>query len=342
MFKMKQKKMGFFKRTKNAIINFDEYKTFAEEKIWTTIKYILKIAFVFSLIVSFALTYKVTQEVTKALQIYKNECPEFRFENNTLIIDSDNKQFLKGDPNGYVGILLNSEKRELNEIQEATNYQVIVAVLKDKLIIKDSQGIKNSITYEQISSKFDINTINKQEIVNIVLSDKMIEIYTLIIVVSLIYLCLVYFVQFILDILVLSLVGYLLSKIIGIKFKYKSIFNMSAHAIILSIILYMIYLCVNIITGFTIKYFEIAYNAIAYIYIITAMLMIKSDLIKQQIEVGEIVEEQKKVREEKQKEQEQEKKEEDKKQDKEKEDNDKKEKNKENNEEEGQPEGNQA
>lgn len=336
---MKQKKMGFFKRIKNAIINFDEYKTFAEEKIGITIKYILKIAFVFSLIVSFALTYRVTKEIDNAIQIYKEEYPEFRFENNTLIIDNENKQFIKGDESGYFGILIDSEKENINEIQEISNYQVIVAVLKDKMVIKNANGIENSITYEQLSNSYDINRINKEELLRVITSNEMAEIYSSFIAVSLIYLYLAYLIQILLDILLLSVVGYLLSKIVGVKFKYKSIFNMSAYAMTLSILLYMIYIVVNILTGFTIKYFEIAYNAIAYIYIITAMLMIKSDLIKQQIEVGKIVEEQKKIREEKQKE---ESNKEAKKEDKEKNEKEKKEKDRENNKEDAQPEGNQA
>lgn len=335
---MKQKKKGFFKRVKNAVINFDEYKIFAEEKLWTTIKYILKISFVFSLIVSFALTYRATEEINRAIQIYRDECPEFRFENNTLIIDSENKQFIKGDENGYFGILINSEKESINEIQETSNYQLIVAALKDKIVIKNYEGVESSITYEQISSKYDINKINKEEIFNVITSDEMIEIYISFVVVSLIYLYVAYFVEILLYILLLSVVGYLLSKIFGVEFKYKSIFNMSAYAMTLSIILYMIYLVVNILTGFTIKYFEIAYNAIAYIYIATAILMIKSDLTKQQIEVGKIVEEQKKIREEKEKEQD--KKEEDKKQDKDKQDKENKEKK--NKGDEGEPEGSKA
>ena len=99
------------------------------------------------------------------------------------------------------------------------------------------------------------------------------------------------------DIVFLSLVGFIFSKIIGINFKYKQVFNMSVYAITLSVILYMIYIVVNILTGFVVKYFEVAYNAIAYIYIMTAMMMIKSDLTKEKIMVGKIIQEQKKVRE---------------------------------------------
>lgn len=168
----------------------------------------------------------------------------------------------------------------------------------------------------------------------------MAKIYAIFALITFIYLYIIYLIQFLLDILLLSVVGYLLSKIIGIKFEYKSIFNMSAYALTLSIILYMLYMIVNLFTGFTIKYFEIAYNAIAYIYIITAMLMIKSDLIKQQIEVGKIIAEQKKIREEKKKEEENKK--EEQKDKKPKEDKKEKKEKKEDKGEEGTPEGNQA
>ena len=82
---------------------------------------------------------------------------------------------------------------------------------------------------------------------------------------------------------------------------------MSAYALTLSIILYMIYIALNVLTGFYIRLFDIAYNAISYIYIATAILMIKSDLTKQQIEVTKIVEVQKQIQEEKEQETEEEK-----------------------------------
>ena len=128
----------------------------------------------------------------------------------------------------------------------------------------------------------------------------MAKIYAIFVVISIAYLFVLYLIQVILDVLLLSVIGFLLSKIIGVEFKYKSIFNMSVYSLTLSIALYMIYIIVNLFTGFEIKYFEIAYNAIAYIYIITAMLMIKSDLIKQQGELTKIVQVQKKIREERQ------------------------------------------
>lgn len=334
---MKTKKVSIFKRIKDAVINFEEYLNFSEEKVSIAIKYILKLALIFTFIITIALTVKIVQEANNAIESFQNEAPEFNFQNNELIIQGENKKIVEGDENGYFGFIVDSQKENLKDIDEVGDYQRVIGVLKDKIVVRDVEGVEASLTYEQLAQDYDLNNINKNTISEYLSGNNMIKIYAIFAVVVFIYFFIIYLIQFLLDILLLSVVGYFLAKIVGVKFKYKAIFNMSAYAITLSIILYMIYMIINLFTGFTIKYFEIAYNAIAYIYMITAMLMIKSDLIKQKIEVGKIVEEQKKIREEKRKEQENKKKEEKPKQDKK----EKKEK-KEDKGEEGTPEGNQA
>lgn len=340
---METKKIPFFVRLKKAIFNFDEYKTFSEEKTWTSIKYVLKLVLIFTFIIAIALTWKVVEEANILINNFKNECPEFSFQDNMLVIEGDSKKIVKGDESGYFGFIVDSEKEKLSDVEEAGDYQRVVGVLRDKLVIKNVDNVEVSNTYEQLSKEYDLNSINKEGILQFLSGDNMTKIFAIFAVVSFVYLFIVYLIQILLDTLLLSIVGYLFSKIIGVRFKYKSIFNMSIYALTLSIILYMIYIVINLFTGFTIKYFEIAYNAIAYIYIITAMLMMKSDLIKQQMEVGKIVEVQKKIREEKKKEEEQEQKEQPK-EDKPKKDNKKEKKNnEENNKEEGQePQGNNA
>lgn len=337
---MEPKKMPFFVKLKKAIFNFDEYMIFLEEKLSKTIKYMLKLALIFTIIISAALTYKIVDEVNKAIIDFKNEAPEFTFQDDTLVIEEENKKIIKGDESGYFGLIIDSEKENLKDIEEANNYQRVISVLKDKIVIKDAEGIESSIAYEQLGKTYDLTNINKENILLFLSGNNLVKIYTIFVVIVFAYLYIIYLIQFLLDILLLSVVAYLLSKIVGIKFKYKSIFSISAYALTLPIILYMIYMIVNLFTGFTVKYFEIAYNAIAYIYVITAMLMIKSDLIKQQIEVGKIIAEQKKIREEKKKEEENKKEEQKDKESKE----DKKEKKekKENKGKEGEPEGSKA
>lgn len=167
----------------------------------------------------------------------------------------------------------------------------------------------------------------------------MYPIYAMFIIISLVYLFIIYTLEILIDVLLLSVVGYLLTKIVNVKFKYRSIFNMSIYALTLSILLYLIYTIVNIFTMFTVKYFDIAYNAIAYIYMITAILTIKSDLIKQQIELQMIQKEQKKVKEENREEKE---KKEEKENSKKPEDKENKKEKKEKNNGEQAPEGNRA
>lgn len=182
------------------------------------------------------------------------------------------------------------------------------------------------MTYEDISKNQNINGLSKQQILDYTNSSTMILIYITFFVITVVFGLIAYSIQILLDIFLLSIIGLIMSKIAAVKLKYKEIFNMSIYALTLSIVLYLIYICVNITTGFTIKYFDLAYEIISYIYIITAILMIKSDLIKQQIEIGKIVEEQKKVREEKkQEDNEEEKPKEDKEEKKEKKDKEEKE-----------------
>lgn len=331
---MKTKKVSFFKRVKEAVTNFDKYLDFSEEKLSIAIKYILKLTLVFTLIITAALTIKIVQEANKVITSFQNEVPEFCFENNELIV-AENQKVVKGDESGYFGVIVDNQKEVLSDVEESSDYQRVIAVLKDKIIVRDAEGIEASITYEQLGQDYDLNNINKETVMQYLSGSDMVKIYAIFAVIMFIYFFIVYLIQFVLDILLLSIVGYLLSKIVGVKLKYKGIFNISVYAITLSVILYGIYMIVNLFTGFTIKYFEIAYNAIAYIYIITAMLTIKTDLIKQQIEVGKIVEEQKKVREEKK--QKEEKKREEKEQEKPKKE--KKNKKEENKNEEGEPEG---
>ena len=73
---------------------------------------------------------------------------------------------------------------------------------------------------------------------------------------------------------------------------------MSIYALTLPLFLNLIYLILNVLTGFTMSYFSIVYNVIACIYIVTAILMIKSDFVDQQKELIKIVEEQRVVKKE--------------------------------------------
>ncbi len=132
------------------------------------------------------------------------------------------------------------------------------------------------------------------------------QLYAIFYSISTIYLFAIYFVMIALDILMLSVLGFITSRIAKVLLRHSAIINISVYALTLPVLLKAIYILVNSFTGFEIKYFEIMYNAVAYIYLVTAILMIKSEMIKQEIELTKLEEEQQKVREELEREQEEE------------------------------------
>ena len=82
---MEQKKIPFFKKLKNAIVNFDEYQNFSQEKLGTAIKYFLKLMLIFSILISAFLTARLYKEIATVKTSFTDECPDFRIENNKQI-----------------------------------------------------------------------------------------------------------------------------------------------------------------------------------------------------------------------------------------------------------------
>ena len=286
---MNTKTPSFFIKLKNAILNFDEYKEFAKEKVSKTIIYLVLLLTIFSVIIIGCLTF--------------------------LFIDWLNKednQFTVGFSD-VIGIIINNNINNIEEIQESNNYQMSIGILKNNVVLKSNGiGMQNYTEYSTLESGY---------------------------IISIILFIMFLLEQIIIDVFLISIFGFLLSRILGLKLKYNSIFNISVYSLTLSILLYLLYIIVNLFTGFNIIYFYIAYRGIAYVYIVTALLIIKSDLIKQNIELTRIIDVQKQVREEHNREEENK---EDKNENKEKQKNKKNENKKEENEEEEEPQGTEA
>ncbi len=166
---MEQKKIPFFVRLKRAVINFDEYRTFAEEKTRTAVKYFLKLMLIFTIIITIALTVRVLNQVNIIVESLQNDFPEFSFEDDILILEGETTRIVVGDSDGYFGIILDSEESDLSDIDESGDYERIVAFLKDRLIIRDSSQEETEVTYEQLSSQYDLSSMNKSAILEFLL-----------------------------------------------------------------------------------------------------------------------------------------------------------------------------
>lgn len=332
---MEKEKLSFFKKVKTSIFDFDGYQVLAAERISRTIGYIVLLILIFSLIISITLTYQFNGLVGKAREYINNEIAEIKYENYELsVITKSGEEITEINTDDFINakIIISTENADEEKIQEnidkIESSPIGILILKDKILIKNEFSTKLiEYSYKTISEQYNINKIDKTEILSMLSGQTVYNFLIAFATTILIYMFIVYLSSILIDILLLVLLAYIVTRISGLRLKYSAIYNIAAYSLTLPLILNMIYFVVNRLTGFTIEYFSIMYRAIASIYIITAILMIKSDVIKKQIELNKIIEEQEKVKEEiKRKEEEKKQREEQEKRQKEKEEKQKKEK----------------
>ena len=99
-----------------------------------------------------------------------------------------------------------------------------------------------------------------------------------------------YLLTIISNVVLLSFFGYITTLLARIKMRYVAVFNMSAYALTLSVILNMLYVAVNIFVTFNMEYFQVMYVAVAAIYLVAAILILKADFMKKQLELMKIAE----------------------------------------------------
>ena len=303
---MEKQKLSFFKKVKTSVLDFDGYQSLAAEKISRTIIYIALIILIFSIIISITYVCQFWSTIGKVESYINTEISEIKYDNYELsVIPNNGEKILEINSNnvGQPVVIINTETDSEEEIEESINniksQENGILILKDRIIIKS--GLSTNIveySYKDISEKYNINKIDKEELINILSGQEMITALGVFGIALVLYMFIVYVSNILIDIFVLSLLAYIVSRIAGLRLKYSAIYNIATYSLTLPLILNIIYFIVNALTGFTIQYFQIMYTAIASIYIITAMLMIKSDVIKKQFELNKIIEEQARVREE--------------------------------------------
>ena len=203
--------------------------------------------------------------------------------------------------------IFNPENYELFAVEntKVTLKYFVTLLLIFSLLI--AIGVTYKFATTDLRNMPELNGYLSEELIKSIESMAPIQLYAMFYGISIVYIFAMYFVIIAIDILILSILGFLTSRLAKAFLKYSAIINISVYALTLPIILNMIYILVRCFTNFEIKYFQIMYNAVAYIYVVTAILMIKSELIKQEAELAKIEEEQKKVKEELERQQEEEK-----------------------------------
>lgn len=280
------KKMNFFKSFWYAITNFEKYKEFAYLKTSEVIKYIAILLVLFSLLITVALAVPVLNTVNSGINYFEKEFPDLNYSEGKLVVDSKEPIYLQDE--NLDAILLVDTNATLEEeekyLEEQKSHATAILVFSDKLVIKTA-ALTAYTTYEytQIQNNFGFESFSKQDILEKITGNQIYKLYGSIYLFLFAYMFLTYIVVIFIDIVILSILALLVSKLYKVNLKYSNCVKLSSYALTLPLLLQLVYIYVNTFTGFTITYFSLMYDIISYIYIITAILIMRNDIAKQDI-----------------------------------------------------------
>ena len=297
-------KISFWKKLKISIFGLEDYKKLVVQKTSKTISYIVILMLIFTFFLTLTITYSFSGTINKVKQYIEQNIEIFNFNNGKISITQKENNIINTDKLFDGKVIIDTTENLTNEQinkyeEEIKNYYNGVIVLQDKVILKTNMAsVLTTISVKDIADQFNLVKFDKEDLVNFLSGNNVYKIYIAFYVVMFVYLFIVYLSTILLDAILYSFVGYITGILSNLRIRFRNIYNIAIYSLTLPIILNLIYIIVNILTGYTIKYFNILYMAITCIYVIAAILIIRSDIIKQQIELSKIMQEQEKVRQE--------------------------------------------
>lgn len=302
-----ESKISFLKKIKTSIFGLEEYQKLAVQKVGKTISYIAIIMLIFAFFVTLVITYRFHQVINEVSKYINENIETITFQNGILSIepkDKPNEAVLIEEENVFKGkIIIDTKELSQEQISDYTEdikgYENGILVLKDKMIFKTfGVNITTHISFAELAEQMHIVHLEKQDILEFTSDNMIYKLDIAFFIALLIIMYINYLAAILLDVILYSIISYIVGTITRLRLKYSAAYNIAAYSLTLPILLNLIYIIVNILTGYTIKYFSIMYMAITCIYIFTAILMIKSDMIKKQIELSKIIEEQERIKQE--------------------------------------------
>ena len=292
-------KTSFFTNVKDSICSFEKYPEMATKPATTIYKYFIQLIAILTVVITIFSVYDISKKLKTTLGVLVNDIPEFTIENNELKTSDDKETVVQKSDTLFNLIIVDSneidEQKEENYNEYLKNNKVGIALLKDKVKISVGYTIAE-YSYENIVSVYNINS--KQQILDYFNTKNVIMMYVAMFIMLFIYLYCAYLFSSFMDALILGAIGYVTALILKLRIRFTAMIKIAIYALTLPILLNLIYIVVNNLTGIEVKYFAAMYMGIAYIYIITAILMLKADLIKRQDELSKIIEEQENVKRE--------------------------------------------
>lgn len=274
----KEKKIGFFKKVKLSVIDFDKYFIIATEKPIRTLLYLFKLFIIFSIIITVTLTYKISTIVNEVSNYIEKDTPNFYLQEGKFTIEKEDALIIENNEYTNIKIIMTNETNTGNYNEDIEKYDgFLIIFLQNEMIIKDNANSIRVFDYSQLQEQYGLSDMTKQGILELLGSR---TVYITIFFYLLVVTFMIYFGSMLIDIIALTILGYIITRIASIPLKFSAIFAMAASSITLPVILNIIYVILNTFTGYTIPEFQIMYTIISYIYLIASIIILRSNLIK--------------------------------------------------------------
>ena len=303
-------KLSFFKKLWYSINKFEQYPNMAMEGLKRAIKYLIILIAISTVFLTVGTLIEMKLVVEDLAQYVNEKIPEFTYENGNLSMAMEDTLVIEDAKSAGIDRIVINTLTETDEQKEQIQKDnsvigTTIFLYKDEIIleakIENDQTVRQGYTYNDLIATYtgqNIENMDKQGLIQYLISDKMNTFYLSYGVFTFISLLIANILIGLLDSFEIALLGWITTTVARIRMKFTAVYNMAVYSLTLPIILNIIYMIVNYFTDFTITYFQVAYITIAYIYLAAAIFILKDDFIKKMQEVEKIKKEQIKVREE--------------------------------------------
>ena len=303
----KEEKMnkGFFKKIWYSINKIEKYPELSAEGLGRAIIYLMTLVLIIGAMSSFATVYRTSLKVKEVAKYIDEKIPELTYKEDTLQVGTEEAIIDENENFGkiIVDTKTDDEQQSNQYIEETSDEENAVIILKNKLMLKQSgTNGTTDYNYKDLFGQMGITEFNKQPLLDYLNGNGIMNLYFSLFASLLIYTFVIYLINLLFYIIIISIFGYLATMILKLKIRYVALFNMAIYAITLPALLNIIYIAINAFYPYQISYFEVLYALIASIYIMAAIFILKTEFNKKQGEVQKIVEVEKQIKEENKKE----------------------------------------
>lgn len=212
-----ESKISFWEKWKISVIKIEEYQKLAIQKISKTIGYLVILMLIFAFFITLSITYRFHQTALDITNYINDNIETLTFKDGVLDIkakDNPDKTIIIDEKNNFNGkIIIDtsilSEEQVNNYIEEVKTYYSGAIVLKDKIIFKTNMtNLTTTINLKDIANQIHLVNIEKQDIINLVTSNKMYQIDIAFFIAMLIAIFINFFATTLLDALLCSVIAY--------------------------------------------------------------------------------------------------------------------------------------